>query len=102
MSMVTRMRGVWLAALVGAVVWSAGASLSAQGPAAPAPAQAPHMGGEANLVLPDLGTVTFQGVNGRTLLLGGLAVCVLGSAVRPADQHAAEEPAGASVDARDL
>ncbi len=36
------------------------------------------MGGEANLVLPDLGAVTFQGVNGRTLLLGGLAVCVLG------------------------
>jgi K(+)-stimulated pyrophosphate-energized sodium pump len=35
-------------------------------------------GGEANLVLPDLGTVDFQGVNGRTLLMGGLGVCLLG------------------------
>ena len=37
-----------------------------------------HAGGEANLVLPDLGTVTFQGINGRTLLMAGLGVCVLG------------------------
>jgi K(+)-stimulated pyrophosphate-energized sodium pump len=43
--------------------------------AAPAPERA---GGEANLVLPDLGTQTFQGINGRTLLMGGLVVCVLG------------------------
>src|SRR4051812_31030264 len=35
-------------------------------------------GGEANLVLPDLSTETFQGINGRTLLLSGLGVCVLG------------------------
>ena len=35
-------------------------------------------GGEANLVLPDLGTVSFGGVNARTLLMGGLAVCLLG------------------------
>ena len=35
-------------------------------------------GGEANLVLPDLGSVSFQGVNGRTLLMGGLAVSLLG------------------------
>ena len=42
-------------------------------------AQAPrHAGGEANLVLPDLGTVEFQGINGRTLLMAGLVVCVLG------------------------
>ena len=40
---------------------------------------APHRGGgEANLILPDLGSVSFQGVNGRTLLMGGLGVCVLG------------------------
>src|SRR5574342_1008371 len=39
-----------------------------------------HAGGEANLVLPDLGTVEFQGINGRTLLMGGLGVCVLGLA----------------------
>jgi K(+)-stimulated pyrophosphate-energized sodium pump len=37
-------------------------------------------GGEANLVLPDLGAVTFQGINGRTLLMGGLGVCLLGLA----------------------
>ena len=35
-------------------------------------------GGEASLVLPDLSTETFQGINGRTLLMGGLLVCVLG------------------------
>jgi K(+)-stimulated pyrophosphate-energized sodium pump len=41
---------------------------------------APPVGGEANLVLPDLGAVDFQGVNGRTLLMGGLGVCLLGLA----------------------
>src|SRR3954451_4372611 len=35
-------------------------------------------GGEANLVLPDLSTVDFRGVNGRTLLMGGLVVCAIG------------------------
>ena len=35
-------------------------------------------GGEASLVLPDLSTVDFLGVNGRTLLMGGLIVCALG------------------------
>jgi K(+)-stimulated pyrophosphate-energized sodium pump len=42
------------------------------------PAAAPHQGGEANLVLPDLSIVSFGDVNGRTLLMGGLAVCALG------------------------
>ena len=42
-------------------------------------AQAPHTGGEANLVLPDLGQATFLGgINGRTLLAGGFLVCGLG------------------------
>jgi K(+)-stimulated pyrophosphate-energized sodium pump len=47
----------------------------------PAPAPTPavsHQGGEASLRLPDLGAVDFVGVNGRTLLMAGLAVCVLG------------------------
>src|SRR5580765_7407912 len=49
------------------------------GQAAPARAeQATHEAGEANLVVPDLSTVTFRGWNGRTLLMGGLAVCALG------------------------
>ena len=80
MSMVTRLRGVWLACLVGAVVWAAGATISAQAaqvPAAQAPA--PHVGGsEANLVLPELSLVSFLGVNGRTLLLGGLGIYSIG------------------------
>jgi K(+)-stimulated pyrophosphate-energized sodium pump len=48
--------------------------------ASAAVAQEPaHTGGEASLVLPDLGLVTFFGdTSGRTLLLGGLAVCALG------------------------
>jgi K(+)-stimulated pyrophosphate-energized sodium pump len=42
-------------------------------------APVPHTGGEAALVLPDLGQVTFLGgINGRTLLLLGLVVCALG------------------------
>ncbi|MDQ3214205.1 MAG: sodium-translocating pyrophosphatase [Acidobacteriota bacterium] len=58
------------------------AAVQAPQPAAvaQAPAPAPHTGGEANLVLPDLGQVDFQGINGRTLLMGGLGVCVLGLA----------------------
>ena len=35
-------------------------------------------GGEANLRLPDLSSVQFHGINGRTLLGGGLVVCALG------------------------
>jgi K(+)-stimulated pyrophosphate-energized sodium pump len=37
-----------------------------------------HAGGELSLVLPDLTTVDFRGINGRTLLMGGLAICALG------------------------
>ena len=44
-------------------------------------APARHAGGEAELVLPDLSSATFLGgIDGRTLLLGGLLVCVLGLA----------------------
>ncbi len=43
------------------------------------PAAAPHhSGGEASLVLPDLGQVSFGGINARTLLFVGLGVCLLG------------------------
>src|SRR4030095_9428582 len=34
--------------------------------------------GEAGLVLPDLSQVSFQGIDGHTLLLGGIFVCLLG------------------------
>ncbi|MBA3765996.1 MAG: sodium/proton-translocating pyrophosphatase, partial [Acidobacteria bacterium] len=37
-----------------------------------------RVGGEANLVLPDLSSVKFLGIDGHTLLLIGLAVCALG------------------------
>src|SRR5688572_23227249 len=35
-------------------------------------------GGEASLILPDMGQVTFSGIPGRTLLFGGLIVCIVG------------------------
>src|SRR4051794_10720117 len=38
----------------------------------------PQTGGEAHLILPDLSQGTFLGVNGRTLLMGGLVICALG------------------------
>jgi len=44
---------------------------------AAAPALAAR-GGEASLVVPDLGTVTFGAVSGRALLMWGLVVCALG------------------------
>jgi K(+)-stimulated pyrophosphate-energized sodium pump len=44
-------------------------------PATQAPVRA---GGEANLVLPDLSVVEFRGLNGRSLLMSGLGICVLG------------------------
>ncbi len=40
--------------------------------------QAAPPGGEASLVIPDLNSMTFLGVRGGSLLLGGLVVCVLG------------------------
>ncbi len=37
-----------------------------------------HGGGEASLVLPDLGQATFQGINGRSLLMVGILVAICG------------------------
>jgi len=64
--------------LIALLLAPAAASLGAQAPAPPAAQEARPAGGEANLILPDLGQVTFQGINGRTLLISGLGVCVLG------------------------
>src|SRR5256885_1384707 len=47
-------------------------------PAAQAAAAGPDTSGEANLVLPDLASVEFLGVNGSSLLMSGLVVCALG------------------------
>jgi len=53
------------------------AAARAQEPASQStPASAP--GGEANLRLPDLSSVNFLGINGHTLLMYGLILCVLG------------------------
>jgi len=55
--------------------------LAAMQPAPPdlaRPAVSETGGGEANLVLPDLSTVDFHGVNGHSLLMAGLLVCALG------------------------
>ena len=43
-----------------------------------APVAVSHEGGEASLILPDLGQVDFHGFNARTLLMAGLGVSVLG------------------------
>jgi K(+)-stimulated pyrophosphate-energized sodium pump len=51
---------------------------AAQPPAVTEQATSPAVGGEANLVLPDLSTEEFLGVNARTLLIGGLFICLLG------------------------
>ena len=70
-----------LAGVVFVLLLIGGTGLAAQAPGAVAQQEpAPHPGGEANLVLPDLGQVDFQGINGRTLLMAGLFVCVLGLA----------------------
>ncbi len=47
----------------------------AESKAAAAPAES---GGEANLILPDLRQVSFFGITGQSLLIGGLFVCLLG------------------------
>jgi K(+)-stimulated pyrophosphate-energized sodium pump len=62
-----------------ATILLAGAAGSAVVFAQETTAPARHAGGEANLVLPDLGQVTFLGgIDGHTLLLAGLLVSGLG------------------------
>jgi K(+)-stimulated pyrophosphate-energized sodium pump len=67
-----------LGVLLGALL-AVPAPVLAQAVAPAAPAAPPHAGGgEASLRMPDVGAIELMGVNGRTLLLGGLGVCVLG------------------------
>ena len=65
----------WLVLALFVVLATTAEASMRQQPAA-APVQAG--GGEASLVLPDLGQVSFLGYNSRTLLMGGLGICVLG------------------------
>jgi len=53
-------------------------SVLAGGPESPSGATGGHGGGEASLVLPDLGTVSFYGIGARTILASGTLVCVVG------------------------
>jgi K(+)-stimulated pyrophosphate-energized sodium pump len=57
--------------------WAAQAG-QPEGQVAAQSAPRPEVGGEADLRLPDLGSVDFRGVNGRTLLMSGLIVAGLG------------------------
>ena len=47
--------------------------------------------GEAGLIIPDLSSVDFLGMHGRTLLMGGLGVCALGVAMLWAGERAGRE-----------
>ena len=74
MGRVVRMCGAGLAPLLLAgPAWAQGAPAEAQAPAR-------HAGGEASLILPDLTSVTFLGIEGWTLLAFGLIVCAAGLA----------------------
>src|SRR5881409_3981111 len=66
-------------ALVLLLVLTLGALAAAPDALAAAPTQGQHAGGgEASLIVPDLGQVPVGGMNGRNLLLFGLVVCALG------------------------
>ena len=66
-----------LALVAGSLAMPVAGVLGAQ--EAAAPGQAPrHVGGEANLVIPDLSSVEFLGVNGHTLLMSGILISALG------------------------
>jgi K(+)-stimulated pyrophosphate-energized sodium pump len=56
----------------------AGPAVFAQAPQPGQTAATHEGGGEASLKLPNLGQVHFRGINARTLLESGLAVCLLG------------------------
>jgi K(+)-stimulated pyrophosphate-energized sodium pump len=70
---------ILLAVVIGSIfaVPRAVSALQLQGQPARATAQE-GSGGEVNLIVPDLSQVEFRGFNGRSLLMGGLAVCALG------------------------
>jgi K(+)-stimulated pyrophosphate-energized sodium pump len=71
------MKTTWWAVAVAAMVGAFRGDLAAQD--AGAPAAVPHVGGEANLILPDLSQVSFLGgIDGHTLLYSGLVVSALG------------------------
>jgi K(+)-stimulated pyrophosphate-energized sodium pump len=75
-----RRAALWLLAAVAVVTlvsFAVAPAALAQAPSVQ-PAPVHQAGGEANLKIPDLSQATFLGFNGRSLLMGGLVVCVLG------------------------
>src|SRR2546423_7153017 len=75
----SRMRRGTLRAVSALLTIAAGASaVMAQAHGGAGGAQ--HHGGEANLILPDLSSQQFLGLDGHTLLLVGILVCILGLA----------------------
>jgi K(+)-stimulated pyrophosphate-energized sodium pump len=58
--------------------FSAAAALSLISAAGLFAAQSDEAGGEANLRLPDLSSVSFLGIDGHKLLLYGIGICILG------------------------
>ena len=92
---------VLLVAMAAVSVLSAPVAMAAT-PAPQAAEAVEHASGEAILKLPDLGQAEFFGVNGRTLLMGGLVVCVLGLLFGLVVYRQLEGAAGPHVDARDL
>src|SRR6187455_2316581 len=71
-------RWVFSACLVAILAVWVGAPLLAQAQEAAAQGATRHTGGEANLILPNLSTEKFMGVDGHTLLLAGILVAALG------------------------
>src|SRR5499427_8226364 len=69
---------VMVTALFAAAAPAAAQAAQPAGQQAAAAAPAASGGGEANLVIPDLSTVTFRGIDGHTLLMGGLVIAALG------------------------
>jgi K(+)-stimulated pyrophosphate-energized sodium pump len=71
---------ILLAVAVGSILAAprAVSALQVQGQPAQVAAVQQGSGGEADLIVPDLSRVEFRGINGRSLLMSGLAVCALG------------------------
>jgi len=76
----TRLMLAALLGLAGASILAPPALAQVGTPQDTAQVQAPahRPGGEASLVLPDLSSVDFMGIDGRTLLMAGLLVCAAG------------------------
>jgi K(+)-stimulated pyrophosphate-energized sodium pump len=74
----TKMPRLLKAALPSIILLALAFSGAAAAEPAAGEAGAPHGGGEASLVLPDLSQARFLGTDGHTLLLFGLLVCMAG------------------------